>query len=107
MQKIKGTIDRFEGEKAVIRAGGEDILIPKKYLDHFSEGDVCTIVIAVRAVVGASTTSPNLAAAIVVGLGAIKAMFPLSTSWDFSVTKVSISFWVIPETFVPATVTPG
>jgi predicted DNA-binding antitoxin AbrB/MazE fold protein len=45
MQKMKGTIDRFEGEKAVIRVNSEDVIVPKKYLDGFSEGQVVSMVI--------------------------------------------------------------
>jgi hypothetical protein len=46
MKKIKGTIDRFEGSVAVIRASGEDIIIPTSQLTGFSEGDVVSLVIA-------------------------------------------------------------
>jgi hypothetical protein len=46
MQKIKGTIDRFEDERAVIRVAGEDIIIPKAYLADFGEGEVVSLIIA-------------------------------------------------------------
>lgn len=48
MENIKGIIDRFEGEKAVIRANGEDIIIPKKKLPDGKEGDVVTLRIDVN-----------------------------------------------------------
>lgn len=46
MEKIRAVIDRFEGEQAVLRNGGEDIIIPKKYLANFSEGDTVCITLA-------------------------------------------------------------
>jgi hypothetical protein len=46
MQKIKGTIDRFEDEKAVLRVNGDNIIIPQKYLEGFGEGEVVSIVLA-------------------------------------------------------------
>lgn len=49
MEKIRGVIDRFEGERAVIRAGGADIIIPKKELSDFKEGESITIIIATDA----------------------------------------------------------
>lgn len=46
MQKIKGTIDRFEDDKAVLRVSGEDIIIPKSYLSDFGEGETVSLIIA-------------------------------------------------------------
>lgn len=46
MNKIKAIIDRFEGEKAVLRIAGEDIIISKKYLPDFKEGDTVHILFA-------------------------------------------------------------
>lgn len=46
MQKIKGTIDRFEEDMAVIRVSGEDVIIPKSYLVDYSEGDIVSIILA-------------------------------------------------------------
>jgi len=46
MKKIKTTIDRFEGDKAVLRVNGDDIIVPKKYLNEFKEGDVVHILFA-------------------------------------------------------------
>lgn len=46
MEKIKATIDRFENKKAVLRIEGEDIIIPRKYLSDFKEGDAVYLQIA-------------------------------------------------------------
>jgi len=45
MKKIKGTIDRFEGGRAVVRVGGEDLLIPRKFVSGFLEGDIVSVLI--------------------------------------------------------------
>ncbi len=46
MNKIKTIIDRFEGDKAVLRIAGEDIIVPKKYLLNFKEGDTVHVLFA-------------------------------------------------------------
>ena len=46
MKKIKGTIDRFEEEKAVITAADGEIIVPKSVVSDFSEGDVVSILFA-------------------------------------------------------------
>lgn len=47
MKKVKGTIDRFEDSRAVVRVGGEDLVVPKKLVSGFSEGDSIFISITV------------------------------------------------------------
>lgn len=46
MKKIKGIIDRFEGNRAVIRVDGDDLVVPKRLTHGFSEGDTVYISIA-------------------------------------------------------------
>ena len=43
MPKLKAVIDRFEGDKAVLRAAGQDLIIPKKFLEGFEEGETVSI----------------------------------------------------------------
>lgn len=43
MVKTKGTIDRFEGEKAVIRTAQDEIILPRSLVPEFAEGDVVSI----------------------------------------------------------------
>lgn len=45
MKKIKGTIDRFEDGHAVVRVGGEDLVMPKKLVPGFFEGDIVSVLI--------------------------------------------------------------
>lgn len=46
MNKIKGIIDRFEGNKAVIRYNDSDIILEKDLLEGFSEGDSVVITVS-------------------------------------------------------------
>lgn len=45
MKKIKGIIDRFEDGRAVVRVGGEDLVMPKKLTLGFFEGDIVSVLI--------------------------------------------------------------
>lgn len=46
MQKIKGIIDRFEGEKAVVLVSGKQMTFPKELFNDFSEGDSVAITVS-------------------------------------------------------------
>jgi hypothetical protein len=46
LPKIRGIIDRFEEDLAVVRANGKDIIIPKQFLPDLKEGDSVTIVVS-------------------------------------------------------------
>ncbi len=45
MKRIKGTVNRFEGEYGVISLEDKTVNIPKEFLANFQEGDELTLVI--------------------------------------------------------------
>lgn len=43
--EVAASIDRFEGNKAVLILDGEEIIIPKKYLKDAKEGDQIVVIL--------------------------------------------------------------